>query len=104
MNYGRSIVSSNNGPERCEQVRAAIVDEIVGRAGVGDGADIESHLATCEACRSYRAGWGTLWADLARTAVPAPRTDARARLMRAAQSALGSTTSRIDRPSRRRRA
>jgi hypothetical protein len=61
----------------CDRAREAVADAILTRrAEIGD-ADAERHLASCEACRAYRAECESMWADLGKLRVPAPAASAR---------------------------
>ena len=83
----------NSDGMTCEQARAAIADSIIG--GIPSGGALDAHLATCAACRSFRAESTAMWDALGGLPVPAPAPNAHARFEKAVSAAV-----RADVPSR----
>jgi hypothetical protein len=81
-------VNWNSERMTCDDVRAAIADSVI--AGSALSAAIETHVAGCDACRTYREECRRLWSDLGELPVPAPRPDARERL----ENAIGGSSRR----------
>src|SRR4051794_7310154 len=64
----------------CERARESIADSVIAGVVPADAPAVETHLAGCAACRAYRAESEAMWASLRELPVPAPASDARARL------------------------
>src|SRR6185295_10564664 len=64
----------------CDRARESIADSIIAGVAPADAPAVETHLAGCAACRAYRAESKAMWASLRELPVPAPASDARARL------------------------
>jgi hypothetical protein len=72
-------VNWNDASTSCERTREAIADAVISRRADIGGDDVARHIASCAACRAYRAECEVLWADLGKLRVPAPTPGARTR-------------------------
>ena len=70
----------NNESMSCDRARESIADSIIAGVAPADAPAVETHLAGCAACRAYRAESEAMWASLRELPVPAPASNARARL------------------------
>ena len=75
----------------CERARELIIDALIEPLDAEQAAELNEHLATCEACAAESARYVGLWQQLGAAATPEPAADGLERLQARVDVEFGDT-------------